>query len=66
MNILNPKVLVVNDEHFNLQMMVHVVRNFKITDIDISYNGFEAYNKIILKSYDLVICDLNMPVMDGY
>jgi CheY-like chemotaxis protein len=66
MNILNPKVLVVNDEHFNLQMMVHVVRNFKITDIDISYNGFEAYNKIISKSYDLVICDLNMPVMDGY
>jgi CheY-like chemotaxis protein len=47
-------------------MMVHVVRNFKITDIDISYNGFEAYNKVISKSYDLVICDLNMPVMDGY
>jgi CheY-like chemotaxis protein len=47
-------------------MMVHAVRNFKITDIDISYNGFEAYNKVISKSYDLVICELSMPVMDGY
>ena len=46
--------------------MVYVVKNCLITDIDISYNGFEAYNKVISKNYDLVICDLNMPVMDGY
>ncbi len=41
------KVLIINDEHFNLLMMVHVVKNYKITHVDISYNGFEAYNKVI-------------------
>lgn len=29
-------------------------------------NGYEGYNKILEKEYDLVICDLNMPVMDGF
>ena len=38
----------------------------KIFDIDIAQNGYEGYNKVISKNYDLVICDLNMPVMDGY
>ena len=38
----------------------------KIFDIDTAQNGFEGYNKVISKNYDLVICDLNMPVMDGY
>jgi len=38
----------------------------KIFDIDTAQNGYEGYNKVIQKNYDLVICDLNMPVMDGY
>jgi YesN/AraC family two-component response regulator len=37
-----------------------------IKDVDTAYNGFEGYNKAINKNYDLVICDINMPVMDGY
>ena len=37
-----------------------------IIDIDVAYNGFEGYNKAVLKNYDLVVCDLNMPVMDGF
>lgn len=31
-----------------------------------AYNGFEGYNKAISKNYDFVVCDLNMPVMDGF
>ena len=37
-----------------------------IQDIYIAYNGFEGYNKAIINNYDLIICDINMPVMDGY
>ena len=37
-----------------------------IKEIDIAYNGFEGYNKAISNNYDLIICDINMPVMDGY
>ena len=37
-----------------------------INNIDTAYNGFEGYKKAIDNDYDLVICDLNMPVMDGF
>lgn len=37
-----------------------------INDVDSACNGFEGYNKAISKEYDLIICDINMPIMDGY
>lgn len=37
-----------------------------IKDIDLAQNGYEGYKKLIEKKYDLVICDLIMPVMDGF
>ena len=38
----------------------------EIKDIDKALNGYEAFTKFIQKNYDLVISDLNMPVMNGY
>jgi YesN/AraC family two-component response regulator len=35
-------------------------------EVDTACNGFVGYNKAINKNYDFVICDINMPVMDGY
>ena len=37
-----------------------------INEVDTACNGFEGYNKAICKDYDLIICDINMPIMDGY
>ena len=42
------------------------MKKVHIGDIDVAYNGFEGYNKAINNIYDLVSCDINMPVMDGY
>jgi CheY-like chemotaxis protein len=42
------------------------MKNELIVDIELAYNGFEGFNKTITKDYDLIICDLNMPVMDGF
>ena len=38
----------------------------RMIDIDTAYNGFEGYDKAIYNDYNLIICDINMPVMDGY
>ena len=38
----------------------------QIFDIDTACNGFEGYKKTLFKDYDLIISDINMPVMDGY
>ena len=42
------------------------MKNEQIKDVDVAYNGFEGYNKAMVKEYDFIICDLNMPVMDGF
>ena len=60
------KVLLINDEIFIIEILSSLMLKEQIKDIDIAYNGFEGYNKVIQKWYDLVICDLNMPVMDGF
>jgi CheY-like chemotaxis protein len=34
--------------------------------VDVATNGEEALNKIQPEKYDVVLMDLNMPVMDGF
>ena len=43
-----------------------MLKKESINDIDTACNGFEGYNKAISKEYDLIICDINIPIMDGY
>jgi two-component system, chemotaxis family, chemotaxis protein CheY len=58
------KVLVVDDSP--------VVRNFHINILksagffaDGASDGMEALEKSLTDHYDLILCDINMPVMDG-
>ena len=43
-----------------------MIKKEAIKEVDTACNGFEGFNKAINKNYDLIICDINMPVMDGY
>ena len=43
-----------------------MVKQASISDIDTAVNGFDGFNMVKSKYYDFIICDLNMPVMDGY
>ena len=58
--------MLINDEFFILNILTQMMKKEAIKDVDTAWNGFEGYNKAINKNYDLVICDINMPVMDGY
>ena len=62
----NIKVLLINDEFFILNMMTLMLKKERMIYIDTAYNGYEGFKKAISNSYDLIICDINMPVMDGY
>jgi len=63
--IKNIKVLVVEDIALNQLLMKTILDEFGF-ECDIAGNGKIAIDKMIDKSYDLVLMDLQMPVMNGF
>ena len=51
-------------------MILHRIFTIKIgfnpDNIDQAYDGLEAQKKAQIKNYDLIVMDLNMPVLDGF
>lgn len=59
------KILVVEDERdLNRVITKHLKKNNY--SVDSCYNGEEALDFVEYSSYDLIITDIMMPVMDGY
>ncbi len=59
------RVLVVDDNEMNRMILNQFLNKWGI-DADDAENGKEAFEKIVKNSYDLVLLDLQMPIMDGY
>jgi adenylate cyclase len=60
-----PKLLIVDDEPFNLDYLEQELEELNYELITAS-NGREALDKIQSHSPDLVLLDLQMPVLDGF
>jgi CheY-like chemotaxis protein len=58
-------ILVVEDNPFNIMVAQSLLERGGAT-VDVATNGEEALNKIQPEKYDVVLMDLNMPVMDGF
>jgi PAS domain S-box-containing protein len=61
----NVQVLVVEDISLNKLLMKVLLGDFGF-DYDIVSNGQEAIDKLRYKKYDLILMDLQMPVMNGF
>lgn len=61
----NIKILVVEDMALNQLLMKTILDDFGF-ERDIAENGQIAINKLKTKSYDIVLMDLQMPVMNGF
>lgn len=59
------KILVVDDTIFNIVTMKIMLKCIKLLNIDEAYNGQQAIDKVKKNKYDLIIMDMDMPVMDG-
>ncbi len=59
-----PKTLVVEDHDINLNLAVKFLSKFGITP-DIARNGQEAVEMVKNGAYELILMDLQMPVMGG-
>ncbi|MFA0082039.1 ATP-binding protein [Vibrio breoganii] len=61
----NARILLVEDNDINQELAVGILEPFEVS-IDIAVNGQQAIDKAKDNEYDLVLMDIQMPVMDGY
>ncbi|MBP2292408.1 PP2C family protein-serine/threonine phosphatase [Azospirillum rugosum] len=59
------RVLIVDDNEFNRKSLALIIRRAGLTQIEFAENGVEGLRKVASFRPDLVLLDVNMPVMDG-
>ena len=57
-------VLLVDDNNINLKVGKVILGKY-VNNVDTATNGLEAVEKTLLKKYDIIFMDIQMPVMDG-
>jgi signal transduction histidine kinase/CheY-like chemotaxis protein len=59
------RILLVEDTQFNILFATQLLESWN-ANIDVAENGLLATEKLLGTNFDLVLMDLQMPVMDGY
>jgi PAS domain S-box-containing protein len=62
--ILGKKILLVEDNHLNRMLFKMMLNNLK-AEVDEAENGLEALERLKTSKYDLILMDIQMPIMDG-
>jgi CheY-like chemotaxis protein/HPt (histidine-containing phosphotransfer) domain-containing protein len=57
--------LIVDDEEFNLYLIKNILNTWGVSFTE-AFNGQEAVELVKANSYDLILMDIRMPIMDGY
>ena len=61
-----PKILIIEDEDAIRRVLIKIIKNENTTyEVDEAEDGLAGFNKIENADYDLVLCDIKMPKMDG-
>lgn len=63
-NLSNKKILITDDNNINIMVCKQILKKLKCTTFE-AYNGLEAVNAVKNNDYDLILMDLNMPIMNG-
>jgi signal transduction histidine kinase/CheY-like chemotaxis protein/HPt (histidine-containing phosphotransfer) domain-containing protein len=58
-------ILLVEDHQLNQKLASTYLIHFGL-EVDLAENGIEAINKLKNKHFDLVLMDIQMPILDGY
>ncbi|KAJ5820346.1 hypothetical protein N7474_005937 [Penicillium riverlandense] len=62
------RVLVVDDNRINLNLMMTFMRKRKLTELDAAENGKQAVEAVeaMPNGYNIIFMDMSMPVMNGF
>ena len=58
------KILIVEDQELNQEIIINILNKTK-ANIDVANNGEEALIKVKAEEYNIILMDIQMPVMDG-
>jgi len=64
-NLNGIKILLVEDVEFNVFVAEKMLKNWDAV-VDVAENGLKAVEKARSNEYDIILMDLQMPMMDGY
>jgi signal transduction histidine kinase/CheY-like chemotaxis protein len=64
-NFEGKKVLLVEDNDINIMVAQQILEKVKL-EVDLAYDGLQAVKKVTENKYDIVLMDIQMPIMDGY
>jgi len=64
-DIKQANILLVEDNFSNQQIIILYIKN-EVNRIDVAFNGKEALDKFGKAKYDLILMDVQMPIMDGF
>lgn len=59
-------ILVVEDNAMNQMVIKMITKKWLNTTVDFANNGQEGLQKLMENHYDIILMDLQMPIMDGY
>jgi signal transduction histidine kinase/CheY-like chemotaxis protein len=61
----NVSILLVEDTPFNIEFALEFLKS-RGSSVDVALNGQEALEKFTDNIYDIILMDIQMPIMDGY
>lgn len=59
-------ILVVEDNAINQMVIKTITKKWLNTKVSFANNGLEGVNALLENTFDIVLMDLQMPIMDGY
>ncbi|KAI1278184.1 hypothetical protein F5Y07DRAFT_68462 [Xylaria sp. FL0933] len=62
------RIIAAEDNLINQKVLIRMLRSFGISQVDVANNGAEAVSMVNSSpgKYDLILMDVNMPIMDGF
>ncbi|MFM8241535.1 MAG: response regulator, partial [Crocinitomicaceae bacterium] len=58
------RILIIDDERA-IRRTLREILEFEEFEVDEAENGKEGLEKALAKAYDIIFCDIKMPILDG-